>query len=33
MNLPKDFEEYLKKGIIRKGLPDKSQVEFLNQRR
>ncbi|MEK6824130.1 MAG: hypothetical protein AABY06_03785 [Nanoarchaeota archaeon] len=29
MNLPKDFEEYLKKGIIRKGLPDKSRAEFL----
>ena len=29
MNLPKDFEEYIKRGIIRKGLPDKSRAEFL----
>ena len=29
MNLPKEFEYYLQKGIIRKSSPDKSRAEFL----
>lgn len=31
MNLPKDFEEYIKSGIVRKIFPDKSRAEFLTQ--
>ncbi len=29
MILPKDFEEYINKGIIKKGLPDKPRARFL----
>ena len=29
MNLPKDFEEYVKQGIIRKCLINKNRAEFL----
>jgi hypothetical protein len=29
VNLPKEFEYYLQKGIIRKSSPDKSRAEFL----
>jgi len=29
MKLPENFEEYIKKGIIRKISPDKSRAEFL----
>jgi len=31
MNLPKDFEEYLKTGIIKKSSPDIRRAEFLVQ--
>lgn len=29
MNLPKDFEEYVREGVIRKCSPDKSRANFL----
>ncbi len=29
MKLPEEFEEYIKKGIIKKVLPDKSRANFL----
>ncbi|MEK6892728.1 MAG: hypothetical protein AABX07_00840 [Nanoarchaeota archaeon] len=29
MNLPKEFEYYLQRGIVRKSIPDKPRAEFL----
>ena len=29
MNLPKEFEEYITKGVVKKGSIDKSRAEFL----